>query len=332
MLIKSKNKLKIFAVIITCMVAIMVMYYDYMQEYNIIVDKQIESELEYGSILIKTITLENLDKANTHNKIVISDVRNTIDEKYKYDRYQLAIDLESLTNGNVNCLSGILINYIKGYYLNDIANDSNDMFWMSKTNFLADASFDCATDNKDSTIENKLLSQYDVKLAKKFIENVRNQDISNIQFWTYLESKYNIKYDDVNFNMVLNIYKSYGGDLISIDNIEILQTNYMYEKTDITGNEVIKNGIKNTSVNQLILVQGFNIVDIINNNPFYKSEFDRIMLTVKSIDENRINKINHFGIILILVILIVAISIISIGREFNNQLIIARSSCNSYEE
>ena len=332
MLIKSKNKLKIFAVIITCMVAIMVMYYDYMQEYNIIVDKQIESELEYGSILIKTITLENLDKANTHNKIVISDVRNTIDEKYKYDRYQLAIDLESLTNGNVNCLSGILINYIKGYYLNDIANDSNDMFWMSKTNFLADASFDCATDNKDSTIENKLLSQYDVKLAKKFIENVRNQDISNIQFWTYLESKYNIKYDDVNFNMVLNIYKSYGGDLISIDNIEILQTNYMYEKTDITGNEVIKNGIKNTSVNQLILVQGFNIVDIINNNPFYKSEFDRIMLTVKSIDENRVDKINHFGIILILVILIVAISIISIGREFNNQLIIARSSCNSYEE
>lgn len=320
---KKRNRLKLFLVIVICTMVMILGYYDNIVQYNEMVNTTIQNELNYGSNLIKVIVDENLDKAEISNKNTIKTVKDIVDEQYN-DKKILKVDLINLTNGieyNTK-LNDILSNSIKGFYLNEIINDNNDKFWMSKDYILSNLSYNSSHNKKGFiSVENEIKTHYNEDLAIQFVKNVRNQQVEDVQFWCYLPSEYGIKYQEMNTDRILNIYKSYRGDLKSISNIEFLQPTYMYQRVDILGNQLVtENGTRNDDICQLILVQGFNVVDIIENNPKYSVLFSNIVNNIDRYESDRVSKFSHLSIMIFLIIIVVIGGFVILAMDYNNQL------------
>lgn len=328
---KKRNRLKLFLIIVICTMVMILGYYDNIVQYNNMVNETIENELSYGGNLLKVIVDENLDKSELSNQNIIKLVKYNIDTVYKDDDI-LKADMINLTNGQDYDMkiTSILSNSIKGYYLNNIINDNNDKFWMSKDYILSNLSYNSSQNSEDFiTVENEIEKHYNKDLAIKFFENIRNQDINDIQFWGFLPNKYGIKYQEMDTDRILNIYKSYRGDLNSIDNIEFLKPTYMYQRVDIMGNQLVsEKGTRNDDICQLILVQGFNVVDIIENNPEYNVLFNNIVNNIDKYESERITKLSHLSIVISLIIIVIIGGFVILAMDYNNQLLKMEESLN----
>lgn len=212
---------------------------------------------------IKGLILENIDKAKAQADSVKESAESSILTSYAGNTSQLTTDLSSVGDKKVYY---ILQESIKGKYLN-VKNDNNDMWvWIPLLGKVADTSHNCAFQLGESvTIDGEVAKQNDPVLCRIAINSIVNQENKKFIFWNYLKTPEGyyipLTMDEAEIDKLFNLY---GVDGLS--RLEFLVPSYLRQDEDILGvPDVNYNGVK-TNNNKIIFVQGFNIVDDLQEN------------------------------------------------------------------
>lgn len=191
-----------------------------------------------------------------------------IEDMYNFDK-----DNHTIVN--------IIGNNIKGKFLNDIENDNNDPFALTKKDgIISDFSLNCSSDGRLRTFEEEYKIHYSPVLAIEAISRIQNQFIPTIKNgmkedpigWSFLEPKEGIELvDSFTWVKLKEKFQKYG--LKGMSSYEWLYPYYIDPDKDLLGkHNVNPAGIKQET-KQIILVSGFNVVDIINKNRNHTSAF-----------------------------------------------------------
>ena len=208
-------------------------------------------------IFINTVINENYDKADTQGKIIKSKLEQRLTTEYP-DQDQLKRDLDS-RNPDANVYA-IFTEEIRGVYLNNIRNDNNDPFIASEKGILSDTSLNCAlTGDAVRSWETEISMHTNRGLSVQAQDAIVNQRSQKI-FWQFLPSSLETV-NAMNIELVRERFLADG--LMALAPYEFLKPVYIHEREDIFGTKDVSNiGIKQPNY-KLIVVSGFNILDIL---------------------------------------------------------------------
>lgn len=256
--------------IATCIIALLVMltltgniamdYYDIKNTKENYED-QLSKLKEAEWFFVEDLIYENYDKAKLVGGGIVSNITHNLSTAYnnKYDK--LAYDISYLNPESD--FSKIVANEVNKKYLNGIENDNNDPFVASKTGVLGDFSHNCSYETAQRSWEQEIELHWNKELGSKAIKSIVSQN-GKYAFWEFLEpaSQSHKVVTTMELNEIKKVFlhEGYRG----IEGYEFLQPVYITDKGDILGTKDISNiGVKQETY-KLIIVQGFNVVDIIN--------------------------------------------------------------------
>ena len=290
--------------------------------------KEMQKENQWN--YINSLIVENQQKAELQSNYLKEEIVEDITSTYKNDTDRLKYDLDNFSTQSD--LSKILSNRLTGKYLT-VDNDNNDLFAMStygeskdidlKGKIIFDKSVNCSSNSEVRDFARELSQHYNYDLGYNAINRILQVNKTKPIFWEYLSSSNpnHIKLTDCSLDGLKEVYMAEG--LEGLRTYEFLNPIYIQDKTDILGNDKITNdGMYNNNSRQLVIVQGYNIVDIINNNHVTE------ITTIQNSYENMINIIQAkgiFGDILIFVIFLsiakiqnLAVELEELGDEIEN--------------
>ena len=224
------------------------------------------------------------------NTTSIVEMEQEVEEEYGSDFARLESDLKSIQE--INTLTELFSkNAIQGVYLLDIHNDNNDPFIMNKEMILLDSSANCSANVGSSrSFEIEVYDaggcgHFNKILACKALEDIVDGN-KQYAIWSFLSVDESLPwYEDVkdmtyvDMTVLKELFYKYEGDIRALESFEILVPSYIYRDEDLLGNPLTTiNGYKNENY-QLILVQGFNITDVLdklNYTDFLNNDYNRL--------------------------------------------------------
>jgi len=227
---------------------------------------KLESEWRYVDAAY-TISVKKAKEMNINN---VKELQEKINNVY-IDNHTLNIyyDLQNLSD--VTPLTIILDDVVTNKYLFNIANDNNDPFIMNAEMIITDKSFNCSSNGDVTrTLEQEASIHHNPVLAKKALDSIVNNN-SDTVIWNFLPIDENLPWSQeikdlqyVDLSVLKELFFKYNGDIRVLEPFEFLTPYYIYRDKDLSGQNIISYGTKNKDATQLIIVQGFNIVDAID--------------------------------------------------------------------
>jgi hypothetical protein len=273
--------------------------------------------------IVESVINDSIIKSQQTLKEQISvSIVNDINKTYGNDKTKLQKDFENLSNLTYDSpVIHILANNIRGKYFDNIHTDGNDMFiLMKKFGIISDLSISTSS-GVPRTIENEISRHYNKELATQAFDTLTQQDYQQRYiFWQWY--KPDIKYDtkkitSMDITELERIFKDSKGDTESLKTYEFLVPEYIFMDKDILGNPLVNDRGIRQSIYQFIVVQRFNVYEVIQNDTFKKYMFE-IMA-----DNNQSKKIvllsfiqQILSVITLIFILFVLISATKIKERF----------------
>lgn len=290
--------------------------------------KNMQKENEWNYIV--SVINENQEKATIQAEYLKEEIVDDITNTYKNKNDELKYDLDNFNTKND--LSKIFDNRLKGKYLN-IDNDNNDLFILDtfsisnnidlKGKVLYDKSVNCSSEGEIRDFSRELSQHYNYELGYNALNRILQSNKSKPIFWEYLKSNNpnHIQLTDCSLEGLKEIYMT--EDINGLKTYEILTPVYIQDKTDILGNNKISsNGVYNAESKQIVIIQGFNIVNALETN--HKVDITSMQKSYENII-NIIQAIGIFGDILIFVIFLsivkvqnLAVELEELGDEIEN--------------
>lgn len=226
-------------------------------------------------------------EAITTTDLIAKEIKKEILNYYGSNKDKLLDDLDSLDSVN-NPIIAIISRNILGYYLNNVVSDADDMWVATRSGIISDFSVDCSTkEGRTRSFSVEISNHYNKILAAKAIDNILNMsnDLIGWQFVTPVNPKYTTNY--FTEDSIHQLYTQYGLD--SLQSFEIENVAYINRTKDLLGKYLVDTTghIKNN--NQLIIVQGFNIVNQFKDN-------QNVMVTLQEFKDQRAILIESFRV------------------------------------
>lgn len=232
----------------------------------------IEAKWDY----INSVIHENREGAlRMANQVKREIIREAADE-YGDDTERLSRDFKRMRNMEDTPIGKIIGDSTQNKWYKNIRNDNNDPFVMDLVMILSDWSNNCSKLlGAVRTLADEIKGQFNTSLARSAITALLEHSDAII-FWHYLVVPEDAPwYDDIkdmeymNINHVRNIFLKHDGNIHVLDGFEWLSAAYIMDNEDLQGNKVIDHrGIRHET-DQLIAVSGFNVVDVITNDPVH---------------------------------------------------------------
>ena len=252
------------------------------------------------------------------NKDIVDFIEEEILVVYDNNSELLKDNLKNLDK--VNELTIILDEAVTGRYLFDIENDNNDPFIMDHTRIITDKSFNCSAEFGSSrTLEQETSMHFNGAIADKALQSILNGDNTTV-IWSFLSVDetlpwYNevkeLKYVDL--SVLKDLFIKYNGDIRVLETFEFLTPYYIYRYEDLYGNDLINPmGQKNKDTYQLITVQGFNIIDVLErfgDNRVVEAKYHEIQVFLYAVK-----------IVTVLILGIVFILLYIISKQHNKEI------------
>lgn len=285
--------------------------------------KEIEFRTDITWKIIENIINESIrtSKDNLNNHI-IPGIINDINKEYSSDKSRLETDLQKLMDLSYkNPIGTIMANNIRGKYFNNIKTDSNDMFvLMREVGVVSDLSIS-ASSEKSRTIDFEISQHYNKELAKEAYDMMIQQNYQKQYiFWQWFEpdSSDVSKISSMKMDELKRLFKESNGDINSLKSFEFLVPEYIFVDKDILGNPLVNDRGQRQKIYQFIVVQGFNITEIVKNNTFIYNIFDNVRMKESVRQFESISMVYQFMIFLGMMMLIyVAISTIRIREKYD---------------
>lgn len=246
---------------------------------------------------IQSIIDKSVDDGFSLNAENIDAITEEVKKEYGDDTERLEADLKAIDT--ITPLTNIFYNQVKDTTLYGISgyngeDDNNDPFIMAKNadgEFVIwiDNSVNCATTlGKTRDIPTECEGQFNPILAEKAFDNIVRQQ-SGFKVWSYLPVEESFPWYDeiknityIDETVLRDLFFKYNGDIRVFKSLEFLgATSYIYQDKDLLGNLIVTQNGKLNENYQLIMVQGFNILDVINSNQQYKDTVESFDLALE---------------------------------------------------
>jgi hypothetical protein len=214
-----------------------------------------------------------------------------------------------------------MANNIRGKYFNNIKTDSNDMFVLMKDiGVISDLSITSSA-TKPRTIDFEISQHYNKELARQAYDVMIQQNYQKQYiFWQWFEPEDSAvgKPTAMKLDELKKIFKDSNGDINSLQSFEFLVPEYIFVDKDILGNPLVDDRGQRQNIYQFIVVQGFNITEIVKNNSFIYNIFDNTAAKQKAQEFETISMVYQFMIFLGLgMLMYVGISTIRIREKYD---------------
>lgn len=230
------------------------------------------NKLEREWTIISKYIDKSVDEAHHMNSTNVKYVQRKVNQKYDDNYNSIEQDLKSINT--INPLTNILANSIEEDFIFGLdeqhVKDNNDPFYMNWSQILVDLSINCSAEfGVSRTIAQEISMHFNEELAKQSIDDIRDERV-DYTVWHYLDVNSelpfykevkNLKYVDE--QVLRDLFFQYNGDYRVLEGFEFLVPEYIYREVDLAGNPaVVVTGHENENY-RLILVQGFNIIDVL---------------------------------------------------------------------
>jgi len=244
---------------------------------------------------IEVIIKDTIYKAGVKlDEEVIPSVVSAIDKSYGENIDRLTYDLQNFSNVEYdNPLIHILAGQIQGKYMYDIKSDSNDIFVMTKKDgVITDPSLASSSPDRPRSLEMEAQSHYNANLARQAFYAIINQSrkaVDPIIFWQFFNPTLTTQeqIEIMSLSNLKTVFEKNNGNLASLESYEFLVPRYIFFDRDLLGNQLVDDRGRRQDIHQLILVQGFNVYEIIQKSGLLESIYS-------GINENRKLSITEF--------------------------------------
>lgn len=218
----------------------------------------IVNEAEWA--FVETLIQENYGKAEVASSNMAGEITKNLLTAYSSDNDRLVRDITEPQNDSD--LSKIIAAAVDKKYLNGIKNDNNDPFVASKPGIMGDFSLNCSYVATHRSWEKEIQMHWNQPLGNKAINSIVNQT-GEKAFWEFLPPKDNkhAVISAMELTEVKKVFLEEGYD--GLKGYEFLQPAYITEDGDILGNRDVSNIGTRQHTYKLIVVQGFNVVDVV---------------------------------------------------------------------
>jgi len=271
-------------------------------------------ELEWS--LVNAIIEENIEKANMQSKRLKSEIEHRIVDDYGDNFELLKKDFDYPTE---DAKFTILVNEVMDNVYLNINNDNNDPFLaFTELGVFSDKSLNCSSDGEQRSWEEEILKHSNVKLAEEAVKALINMENSKTIFWEFLPSTNtnHTQIDEMRISHLKDIFFKEG--LRGLETYEFLSPSYITPDGDIFGTDDVNSFGYKLSNYKIIVVQGFNIVDAINQTK--REELRRFEESRNLIIRECEYEINLTKITLFLILGIIFLTFISVISVYNNEL------------
>lgn len=237
--------------------------YSHIQDLKVAYIDDLASIKEARWKFIIAIMEENRDKASIQSSSVKNRIESRLLQEYKGNYEQLKIDLDSNYD---NRAFQIMNEEIHGKYIN-VDNDNNDIFIATPTRVIVDKSINCSIGKLTRSWEEEASLHSNQVLANESIKLLVNRS-NQLIFWKFLPDSIIIPQEEQilypSIDGLKKLYNVYGID--GLRAYEFLAPSYIRRDTDIFNVPDISNrGLRNENT-KLIVVQGFNLVDVLEKD------------------------------------------------------------------
>jgi hypothetical protein len=194
---------------------------------------------------------------------------------YKNQSVKLYIDLKNFREHNP--INDALENSIINVYTYKVVSYSNDGFIANNWGILHDFSADCAKLGATRDWYTEIQGHYNQNLAKKNINEMLHRTTINPYSlntwygWQFLVSKYNIYFTSLDPAYLKSMFLKYQGNIDIFESLEFSYWLPVFVDKDLAGFPIIDRGITTQNNASFWIYYGFNIVQVINATPDYKS-------------------------------------------------------------
>jgi len=271
----------IISVILTALITIIYQIVIYIA--NVDLRHQHQREIEFTTNIkwgiLENIINNSIEQASENiNNIIIPNIVEDINEIYGSDQNKLQSDLEKLNDWEYdNPIVKIMADNIRGKYFNNITTDSNDMFvLMKQVGIISDLSISQSSKSK-RTIDFEISQHYNKELAREAYDAIISQNYQKKYiFWQWYEPEYPelAEIKEMKLSEIEKIFRQSGGDIQSLKTIEFLVPEYIFVDKDILGNLLVNDRGNRQDIYQFIVIQGFNVSEIIDYDETLKGIFE----------------------------------------------------------
>lgn len=260
-------------------------------------------------IFVESVIMENYDKSKLFGGEMANNITRNVLLSYSGNNEKLVYDISNPSTDSV--FSKIIATEVTGKYLNGIQNDNNDPFVATKTGVIGDFSLNCSYEASHRNWELEIPMHWNQPLAAKAIKNIVNQTGSYI-FWEFLEPKdpNHLVINDMELSEVRKVFLAEGYK--GIKSYEFLQPVYITENGDILGNKDVSNIGTRQSTYKVIIVQGFNVADIIETK--YSKRIVQFETMKEDLKKEYSRNLQDKQMKIVIVTILMLISFISIAR------------------
>ena len=317
--IKAANKASVvfFGFIITSLMILAMIYLGAIYTNN-------KLEQEWGYVL--SAYNQAIQESNKMNEEFVEELENKVDLIYNGNQEALEKDLKSVEE--INDLTKALDSTVRGKYLMGIENDNNDPFIMNTEKILIDTSSNCAIPGAEGlssvrTFYDEVYSaggigHFNPIIAQKALKSMATGE-NRTMIWSFLrvdeslpwfEEVQTMEYADL--KTLNDLFFEYNGDIRVLQTFEFITPKYIYKNEDLAGNRTTNELRQPVENYRLIVVQGFNIVDVID------------VLGYRTILDSAYNNVDNFmNVLKLTTVLILAVMFslfFRISKEYNREI------------
>jgi hypothetical protein len=242
---------------------------------------------------IDVVIKDTIDKAGMKlDNEVIPAMLDDITKTYGNDKNRLKHDLENISNTTYdNPLVHILAKDINNKYMYDIKSDSNDIFILTKNaGIISDPSVSTSSSDRPRSLEAETGSHYNKELANQAFSAIVNQSrrVNNpVIFWQFFAPDNNNqkKISTMSLSGLKDTFTSQNGDLMSLDSYEFLVPRYIFFDSDLLGDKLVNDRGVRQDIYQIVLVQGFNVTEVIQQTHILDSIYTGINNNTSSLTD-----------------------------------------------
>jgi hypothetical protein len=254
---------------------------------------------------VNVVIKDTIDKAGKKlDTEIIPSILADITKTYGKDSERLKHDLQSFSDKKYdNPLIHLLANHINQKYMYDIKSDSNDIFILTKKDgIISDPSISTSSIDRPRSLELEIASHYNTKLATEAFAAITDQTrrVNNpIIFWQFFQPQNTTekKLTTMDLSQLKSAFESRDGNLSVLDSYEFLVPRYIFFDHDLLGNKLVDDRGVRQDIYQIVLVQGFNAAEIIQQTDLLSSIY-------KGITIDRTSNLNFLSISRIIQILL----------------------------
>lgn len=294
---------------------------------NVELKQQQQRELDFRTdvqwSIIENIINTSISKSQSNiNDVVIPSIVNDINKEYGSNKDRLESDLDKLSDLTYeNPVVKIMANNIRGKYFNNIKTDSNDMFVLMKNiGVISDLSISPSA-TVERTIDFEISQHFNRHLAQEAYNVIINQNYQKKYiFWQWFEPESSKvkQITEMKLETLKEVFKESGGDIESLKSFEFLVPEYIFVDRDVLGNPLVNDRGLRQNIFQFVVVQGFNVTEIIQSDKTLSAIFDNMKMEKFSKRYQTISMIYQIMIFIGLICLIyIAISTLKIKEKYN---------------